>query len=1388
MFPRYWYLPAMLAILCGMAVFTFTSRRSAGPPNSEFEPRGILPVPGFAENVSFVDWTERWEQASESDRRGLRAEGARLAAARRAVLFDLMEKDPRKVIEAAILPEDSAGLPDEIKQHLETRVSGTGDSILLAAVPGDLSQACSDFRPSRRVVQLDGHRYEAFTYGRRTYESTRRNVPLHGVAIGDRLALSESPGRKVAPGEVVPEEARKFIDPSHIQAPTPEEETVVEVAANYLRFCCSAHQNAYMDDLANGSNTPAVKSLAGDLGGGGTGGPNGIEWTTGPKSLLVIRVDFSDRTGAPKVFNTLTGLDTTTVIDSAYCLNVVNNQVAPFYQAMSYGATTLSLTSGNVTNVLRMPGSAATYANSFNGSVELAEDAIATATANGHNPGAFDRVAIVFSNIAFLGPEFFYGGLGEIGGSITWYNGFFDRRIVTHELGHNMGIPHANRWSGSTSHPADPSGSSVTYGDAFDNMGSGPSPSNGSDHFNQAYTRRLGWLPGSASVEVMASGVYRLHRFDHISANGSNTLELRVFRDRFLDGPTGRLVERSYSLGYRRKFANSTDGRQDSANGVLLYFDYDDGRSSNLIDVDNPASVPENAALNPGPTFQDAGVTFQVVGQGGTLPNEYLDIQITLAPRVRFVSPVDQAVEGTGSKTILVERSGQATGAISVQFATSNGPSSIGVGTATAGSDYTTTNGILTWASGDSAPKPIAIPIASDASTEGPEAFTVTLTNPTGGAVLHGATCQVRITEPGNKDITFLHEFTNSAVYESVRQPDGNIIAVGQFAQLQDTLSLAVVPCGGIARFDSNGRIDPEFVSNLSIGANVRPVRTVALQPDGKILVGGNFTSMEGLTRQKLARLNSNGTVDTGFNIPGSGPNGEVKAVAVQADGRIVIGGNFTSINGVARKGIARLLPDGSLDTGFVTTPDSDLVDCLVEAIVIQPDQKILIGGGIYSPVFGGLIPGAFASGILRLNASNGTVDTSYNVGNGPNNFVYALALQPDGKVIVGGNFTACNQHNTHRIARLLASGAVDTSFVVPTTENINVIWSLTTQQDGKVLAAGRKSNSGGNYLSRLATGGARDTSFNPFLSNSPTEILDVNLDPANRVLVSTNYGGSDTAVQRLVSGLASLPGTIGFATTASNVTEGSPASLTVQRRGGSYGTVSVAYAVAYGEGSATSGADYPAISGVLTWANGDSSPKTINFTPVADGQSEVEETLVVQLGSPVGGSLDFETRHAITINPQLIHAWRLEKFGTTAINETTANDADPDLDGLENLLEYALGTAPLSAAGNQGAAASPEGQPGSGSQSGRFTLVFDLPTPAPSDITYTVEANSNPGAAWTPLARKQGAAGWTILAAGASVTEAAPVGGQVRANVADSLLSSSQDARFMRLRVEAAP
>lgn len=233
------------------------------------------------------------------------------------------------------------------------------------------------------------------------------------------------------------------------------------------------------------------------------------------------------------------------------------------------------------------------------------------------------------------------------------------------------------------------------------------------------------------------------------------------------------------------------------------------------------------------------------------------------------------------------------------------------------------------------------------------------------------------------------------------------------------------------------------------------------------------------------------GSLDLTFD-PGIGADGDVTAAAVQADGKILIGGSFRNINGVVRNGIARLNADGSVDVGF--DPGAGASPG-VYRLAVQGDGKIVVGGGFNA------VGGVARNRAARLNA-DGSVDATFNPGTGANNWVLALALQPDGKVLVGGSFTAVNGVGRMHLARLNPDGSLDTGFVPATENSVRVI---VAQGDGKILIGGDFFAVGGARrmgLARLNADGSLDPSFVP-MTGGIDSVFAVVVQDDGRILVS---------------------------------------------------------------------------------------------------------------------------------------------------------------------------------------------------------------------------------------------------------------------------------------------
>ena len=333
----------------------------------------------------------------------------------------------------------------------------------------------------------------------------------------------------------------------------------------------------------------------------------------------------------------------------------------------------------------------------------------------------------------------------------------------------------------------------------------------------------------------------------------------------------------------------------------------------------------------------------------------------------------------------------------------------------------------------------------------------------------------------------------NGGVYATAIQPDGKILVGGSFT------NLAGQARPNVGRLNSDGTSDNTFHPEPGVSSCVY---CLLLQGDGKIVVGGNFTKLGGQPRANLARLNSNGSLDTTFN---PGADSTVYCLALQADGKLLAGGYFLTLGGQPRSRIGRLNADGTLDATFYPEANNG-----VFSLAVQADGRILAGGSFTA------LGGQPRERIGRLNA-DGTLDTTFNPK--ANEEVYSLAEQSDGKILVGGDFTALGGQPRSRLGRLESNGTLDLSFNPGMGGSYPVVQALALQTDGKILVGGRFTSLGGQAradLGRLTREGTVDTSFNPGATNTvlmgpPDAVMSLAVQTDGKVLVGgwfTRLGG----------------------------------------------------------------------------------------------------------------------------------------------------------------------------------------------------------------------------------------------------------------------------------------
>lgn len=358
--------------------------------------------------------------------------------------------------------------------------------------------------------------------------------------------------------------------------------------------------------------------------------------------------------------------------------------------------------------------------------------------------------------------------------------------------------------------------------------------------------------------------------------------------------------------------------------------------------------------------------------------------------------------------------------------------------------------------------------------------------------------------------------------------------------------AIALQPDGKIILAPSRVRLNPDGSVDSTFNAPVfnSPGYSAAVQADGKIVFIGGFTTVGGVRKNGIARLNSDGSLDTSFDVGGG--TSDANVIAFQADGKILIGGIFDRFNNdTTLSNLVRLNTDGSLDTSFAkgTSVSSTY------ALAVQPNGKILMGGW----------------GLARLN-TDGSVDNSFNCQLGA--VVGVLVLQPDGKILAGGGFDHFGSQSVYNIARINTDGSLDTTFNTGSGPDTGVS-AIVVQPDGKVVIGGSFDSINGTFRSKIArlnSDGSVDSTFAGIGSVSGTRV-EALLMQGNGKLVGSGF--------------------FSFTTTPLNY-------IVLGRFNGDI---------------------------FATWNDGDSADKTINLPIVDDSLQESNETLNLTLTPLSGGA-----------------------------------------------------------------------------------------------------------------------------------------------------------------------
>ena len=367
-----------------------------------------------------------------------------------------------------------------------------------------------------------------------------------------------------------------------------------------------------------------------------------------------------------------------------------------------------------------------------------------------------------------------------------------------------------------------------------------------------------------------------------------------------------------------------------------------------------------------------------------------------------------------------------------------------------------------------------------------------------------GADGYIWVSEPSTQIYSaFTTSQFNGTVRTITKQFDGKILVGGDFTLYGST------SCNYIARLNTDGSYDSTFSIGTGFNANVR---TIAVQNDGKILVGGAFTTYQGSSYNYLVRLNSTGSVDSGFSL-GTGPDDIVNTIVLQTDQKILIGGLFIDYDSNVTGNIARLTVAGfydtSFDTGFLGFNNT------VYTISVQSDGSMYVGGDFTE------YDGYSTSKIARLT-SDGLIDASFSIGAGFNNSVYHIRLLNNLNIIVAGAFTLYNTVPNSRIVELTYNGSI--AAVSYGSGYNSSVRKTVVELSGNYLIGGdftTYNSSNANYITRLNSNGTISTNY-PFpTTRFNGSVYDIYVENSSNYLVGGNFttynGSSANYITRLV-------------------------------------------------------------------------------------------------------------------------------------------------------------------------------------------------------------------------------------------------------------------------------
>jgi uncharacterized delta-60 repeat protein len=313
----------------------------------------------------------------------------------------------------------------------------------------------------------------------------------------------------------------------------------------------------------------------------------------------------------------------------------------------------------------------------------------------------------------------------------------------------------------------------------------------------------------------------------------------------------------------------------------------------------------------------------------------------------------------------------------------------------------------------------------------------------------------------------FSHPF-NTVVNTIEIDSSGNYYIGGSFTTYDN------IPSNNIIKLTSGGTIDTSF--DYGSGFNSE-VTTIAIQLDGKIIVGGFFTTYKDVSCNRIVRLNTDGSIDNTFSV-GVGFDGSVGNIKITNDNLIYVGGSFTTYQNLNYRSVVRLDLNGSIDVSFNTLTNFPNFSS-INRIIVSDNNSVYLGGSFssYSSVT--------ANNMIKLT-SGGTIDSSFNIGNGFNSAIIDMCLDSFGDIYVVGGFTIFNGVTNQYMIKLKPNGSKDATFNNSSRFSgnnfVSPLRSVLVDSVGRIFIGGRFTSYSLNFVGNLITltnTGNFDTSFN---------------------------------------------------------------------------------------------------------------------------------------------------------------------------------------------------------------------------------------------------------------------------------------------------------------------